>query len=62
MTLTVTAAADAKPAGGTFRITVLSPDRDRPAAWAATAGLRKEAGQELIEQTDAPWLTVLPAG
>ena len=62
VTLTLTAAADAKPAGGTFRITVLSPDRDRPAAWAATAGLRKEAGQELIEQTDAPWLTVLPAG
>lgn len=61
VTLTLTAAADAKPAAGLIRVLVLGTDPFRPVAWVASCNLRKEASQELIARTDALWLTVLPA-
>lgn len=59
--LTLTAAADAKPATGPVRVMVLGTDAARPVAWVGSCNLRKEASQELIARTDALWLTVLPA-
>ena len=61
VTLTLSAAADAKPASGPVRVMVLGTDPAKPAARAAAAALKKEAEQELIPRTDAVWLTVLPA-
>jgi hypothetical protein len=58
--LTLTALADAKPAAGPVRIMLLATDPKRAAAWVATCSLKKDAGQELIPSTDAPWLTILP--
>jgi hypothetical protein len=62
LNLTLTAAADAKPAAGPFRVMVVGTDPAQPAAWPAVFALKKEAGQELIEQTTALWLTVAPQG
>jgi hypothetical protein len=59
--LTLTAAADAKPAAGPMRVVLLSTDVPRPAAWVAGCNLRKDAGQELVARTESPWLTVPPA-
>jgi hypothetical protein len=61
VTLTLTAAADAKPTAGPLRVSVVSADPARPAAWAAAAGLRTETGQELVARTLVLWLTVLPS-
>ena len=61
VTLTLSAAPDAKPAAGPVRVTVVSADPSRPAAWAAASSLGREAGQELVARTPAVWLTVLPA-
>ena len=60
VTLTLTAAADAKPAAGPFRVMLLGTDPAHPLAHVASANLRKEAGQELIPRTEALWLTVTP--
>jgi hypothetical protein len=60
VTLTLTAAADAKPAAGPIRLMLLGTDPARPVAWVASASLRKEASQELVSRTEALWLTVLP--
>ena len=60
VTLTLTAAADAKPAAGPIRVMLLGTEPTRPVAWIASCSLRKEASQELIGRTDALWLTVLP--
>jgi hypothetical protein len=61
VTLTFAAAADAKPSAGPFKIVVVSTDPSHPAAWPVPCNLKKENGQELIGQTTALWLTVLPA-
>jgi hypothetical protein len=58
VTLSLTAAADAKPAAGPLRIMLLGTDPKSPAAFTASCTLKKEAGQEMIERTDALWLTV----
>jgi hypothetical protein len=60
LTLTLTAAADAKPASGPLRVMLLAADKDGPGAIAATCNLRKDNGQELIERGESLWLTVLP--
>ena len=61
VTLTLTAAADAKPAGGPFRILLLGTDPDRPEATPAAFDLTKPEGQqEYFKQTDSLWLTVAP--
>jgi hypothetical protein len=60
LTLTFTAAADARPAAGPIRVMLLGTDPAHPVAWVACATLRKEASQELIPRTDALWLTVPP--
>ena len=61
MTVTLTAAADAKAAAGPFQVMVLSTDPQYPSANPASAALRKDKGQELVAQTQALWLTVLAA-
>jgi hypothetical protein len=58
--LTLTAAADAKAFAAPFKVLVLSTEQNRPLARPATFALRTEAGQELIDQIDAIWLTVPP--
>ena len=58
VTISITAAADSKPAAGPLRVFVLSTDPSRPAAWPASCSLRKEAGQEFIARTETLWLTV----
>jgi hypothetical protein len=58
--LTLSAAKDAKPAAGPLRIMLLGTDPQNPAASAASASLKKDAGQEMILRTDALWLTVPP--
>jgi hypothetical protein len=60
ITLTLNAAADAKPAAGPIRVMLLGTDPTRPVAWVASSNLRKEASQELVPRTEAVWLTVLP--
>jgi hypothetical protein len=59
VSLTLTAAADAKSASGPIRIVLLSTDVAHPAAWPASASLEKEASQQFIPRTQAIWLTVL---
>ena len=61
VTLTLSAAADAKAYSGPIRVMLLATDPKHPAAWTATASLRKDNGQELIARTDTAWLTVSPA-
>ena len=61
VTLTLSAAGDAKPTSGPVRVVLTSTDPGRPAAWVAGCNLRKEGGQELVERTDFPWLTVVGA-
>jgi hypothetical protein len=58
VTLTLTAAADAKSAAGPIRVMLLGTDPAHPVAWVASSSLKKEAGQEMIERTDAIWLTI----
>jgi hypothetical protein len=58
VTVTVNAAADAKPAAGPIRVVLLGTDPARPVAWVASCSLKKEAGQEMIARTDVLWLTV----
>lgn len=58
--LTLSAAADAKPAGGLVRVMLLGADPKHPAAIPAFANLKKDAGQELVAKTPDLWLTVLP--
>jgi hypothetical protein len=60
LSLTLTAAADAKPASGPIRVVLLSTDVSRPAAWPAAAALEKEGSQQLVARTEQVWLTVLP--
>jgi len=60
VSITLTAAADAKPASGPLRVMLLAADRDRPGATAAACSLRKDNGQELVERSESLWLTVLP--
>ena len=60
VTITLSAAADAKAAAGPIRVVVAGADPARPSAWVAAASLRKEAGQELVGRTQSVWLTVLP--
>lgn len=61
VTVTLTAAADAKPAGGPIRIALRAVDaQGTPTTTPATIDLSKEAGQELVRRTEAAWLTVLP--
>jgi hypothetical protein len=59
--VTLSAAADAKPASGPVRVMLLGTDPDHPSAVIARASLKKEAGQEFIATTDSLWLTVLAA-
>ena len=60
VTLALAATADAKAHSGPVRVSLLSTDKDRPSIKAAVFNLRKDAGQELVDKTDALWLTVLP--
>lgn len=66
VSITLTAAADAKPACGPIRVVLLSTDVSQPGAWPAWASLEKEASQQLVSRTQALWLTVVladaPAG
>ena len=55
VTLTLSAAPTAKPGGQPFRIAVLSPDEDKPAARFATFTLGEG---ELVKSADTAWLTV----
>jgi hypothetical protein len=58
VTLTLTAAPDARPTGAPIRIILRAAGAAVPAA-AATYDLAKDAGQELVDRSDEPWLTVL---
>jgi uncharacterized protein (DUF362 family) len=62
VTLTLTTAATAKPANGVVRWMVLGTDPNQPEAYRASYKLRQEKDptQELIEYTEAAWLTVVP--
>ena len=63
VTLTLTAAGDAKPAGAPIRVVLRGKDAGAPAAAVATYDLAKEGGQQLVPATDSVWLTVpAPAG
>jgi hypothetical protein len=65
VTLTLTAAADAKPYSGPIRVLLLSTDADRAESTAATIDLRKEldkaGGQGFIERSADVWLTLSPS-
>jgi hypothetical protein len=61
VSITLTAAPDAKPSAGPFRVVVVSTDTARPAAWPAAFRLTREAGQELVAETSHLWLTVRPS-
>jgi hypothetical protein len=60
-TLTLTVAADAKPANAPIRVMVLALDPTKPESRIACYNLRaeKEGAEELVDVTD-PWITVLP--
>jgi hypothetical protein len=65
VTLTISAAKDAKPSGGMVRFMVVGTNPDKPEAHTAVFPLGKEKdSQELVEQTGDIWLTVtsLPSG
>lgn len=64
VTLTLTAAADAKPYSGPIRILLLSTDPDRAETVQATIDLRKDVdkvgGQGFIDRSPDVWLTLSP--
>jgi hypothetical protein len=64
VTLTLTAAADAKPASGAFRILLLGTDPTKPENLTAVFDLSKErdkaGGQAYIDGIPELWLTVSP--
>ncbi|HEY7117419.1 MAG TPA: hypothetical protein VH475_12585 [Tepidisphaeraceae bacterium] len=66
ITLTVTAAANAKPANTSIRVLLLGTDATNLRAIPAQYELRKDrekaGGQEFIDETASVWLTVAPAG
>jgi hypothetical protein len=57
VTVTLSAAATAKPGGWPVRIAAVSPDEDQPAARYATFAL--DEGQP-VRRADSVWLTVSP--
>jgi hypothetical protein len=64
VSLVLTAAADAKPASGPFRVLLLGTDASHPEVVAATLDLRKDVdkpgGQAFIDQAAEVWLTLSP--
>jgi hypothetical protein len=64
VTLTLSAAADAKPASGPIRILLLGTHPDQPFGSPATFDLRKDrdkaGNQDFIESTPDVWLTLSP--
>jgi hypothetical protein len=60
VTVTLTAAADAKPAGVPIRVELRGTGPSPTVATAARYDVAKDSGQDLLRQTDVLWLTVLP--
>ena len=60
LTITLSAATDAKAASVPIRLMLLGTDPDNPFAQVAAYDLTKEAGQQLISSTESVWLTVQP--
>jgi hypothetical protein len=58
--ITLSAMGDAKPFSGPIRVMLLGTDPEHPFARAAVYDLAREKGQNLIDATEAVWLTVLP--
>ena len=64
VTLTLTAAATAKPASGPIRVLLLATDLNKPEGVVAQYDLRKDrdkaGNQEFVDSTGDLWLTVSP--
>jgi hypothetical protein len=63
VTLTLSATADVKAASQPIQLMMFGVDPAKPEACVAAYNLKqeKDGAQELIEQTPAIWLTVVPA-